>query len=153
MPVKDSSPATATTNVSGPTPIFAVPDSYQLSGHGISVSFLPIGPGGLAHFTYHDAHRTLQFTGNQIRKVEVPDLGTVVSVTLVPTIDSGSTTFSLLLPQVNLVNQRGASVEVVTEGITTGHRFSIVPGLNFGQREFYRVTQMTGTASLVIIPL
>lgn len=132
---------------------FATPDSYQFSGDGITVSYLPTGAGGLTHFTYHDPQRTLTFTGNQVRRVEVPDLGTVVSVTLVNTVDSGSTTFSLLLPAVNLPNQRGASATVATEGITTVHRFSIVPGLNYGQREFYKVTRMIGTASLVIIPL
>lgn len=148
--------ANANADAIAPAPIvqpFAAPDSYQFSGDGITVSFLPTGAGGLAHFSYHDSQRTLQFTGDQIRKVQIPDLGTVVSVTLVTTIDSGSTSFSLLLPSVDLPSQRGASATISTEGITTVHRFSIVPWFNFGQREFYKVTRMTGTASLVIIPL
>jgi len=106
--------------------------------------------GGLTHFTYHDPRQTQNFIGNQIRTVEVPDLGTVVSVTLSITVDSGSTTFSVLLPQVNLPNQPGASVFIRTTGITTLHRLSIVPGLNFGQQEIYTVTRLTGTASLVL---
>jgi hypothetical protein len=129
---------------------FARPDLYQLSGGGISVTYCPIHAGGLSHFTYHDPRQTQNFIGNQIRTVEVPDLGTVVSVTLAITVDSGSTTFSVLLPTVNLPNQPGASVFIRTAGITTLHRLSIVPGLNFGQQEIYTVTPLTGTASLVL---
>lgn len=136
-----------------PLPTFAKPNLYELSGQGIDVTFLPVGAGGLAHFSYQDAHRSLQFSGDQIRTVEVADMGTVVSVTLVLTPDSGSTTFSVLLPQVNLDNHRGSSVAVNTDGITTHHRFSLVPQLLRGQLERYHVTPMHGTASLVIIPL
>jgi hypothetical protein len=42
------------------------------------------------------------FTGSEIGVVEVPDLGTLVSVTVLLTIDSGSTTFTVLLPRANL---------------------------------------------------
>lgn len=136
-----------------PLPIFAKPNLYELSGHGIDITFLPVGAGGLAHFSYQDAHRSMQFSGNQIRSVEVADLGTLVSVTLVLTPDSGSTTFSVLLPHVNLDNQRGSSAPVHTDGITTHHRFALSPQLLRGQLERYHVTPMHGTASLVIIPL
>ena len=132
---------------------FRSPDLYQLSGGGIDVSYLPTGAGGVAHFTYHDPQRTLQFMGNEIRTVEVPDLGTVVSVTLVLTVDSGSTTFSVLFPKVNLPDRLGASAAIRTEGITTFHRFSIVPVFNQGQLETYTVTALYGTASGTIIPL
>src|SRR5258708_9248980 len=60
------------------------------------------GVGGEPHFSYHDSHRTLEFAGNQIERAEVPDLGTVVSVTLLRSVDSGWTSFSVLLPRVNL---------------------------------------------------
>jgi hypothetical protein len=134
-------------------PTFAKPNFYQLSGDGIDVTFVPSGAGGVAHFSYQDAQRSLQFSGDQIRKVDVPDLGTVVSVTLVLTPDSGSTTFSVLIPQVNLDNQRGSAAPVETDGITTHHRFSLVPQSLRGQLERYCVTPMSGTASLAIIPL
>ncbi len=127
------------------------PDLYVLSGGGIQVHYATTGFAGQPHFTYHDAFRTLTFTGNQIRVVPVPDLGTLVSVTIVMTVDSGSTTFSLLLPAVQLATGAGpGSVSISTDGITTMHRFSVVPVLNHGQREFYTVTPMTGTASHVV---
>jgi hypothetical protein len=132
---------------------FAAPDVYELTGGGISVTYLPTGEGGQAHLTYQDAQRTLNFSGEQIRRVKVQDLGVVVSVTVAPTVDSGSTTFSILIPVVNLPNQRGASTFIASYGITTVHRFSVMPALNQGQREAYTVVPMTGNASLVIIPL
>lgn len=132
---------------------FASPDHYALAGGGISIVYLPTGAGGQAHLEYQDSQRTLNFTGDQIRTVHVPDLGTVVSVTLMLTIDAGSTTFSFLLPDVSLRNQLGASAFIRTEGITTVHRFSIIQQFNLGQHEHYTVTPLTGTASLVIIPL
>ena len=136
-----------------PLPSFAQPDLFELTGHGIDVRYLPVGVGGLPHLSYHDAQRSLQFVGDQIRTVAVADLGTMVSVTLVLTPDSGSTTFSVLLPHVNLDNQRGSSATVHTDGITTHHRFSLVPQLLRGQLERYHVTPLHGTASLVLIPL
>jgi hypothetical protein len=138
---------------SGATTPFVHPDLYQLAGGGITVTYHPVGVGGVPTLTYQDHHRSLSFRGDQIRRVEVPDLGTVVSVTLVMTVDAGSTTFSVLLPDVNLPNHTGSSASISTQGITTIHRFSIVPGLNQGQLEVYSVTHLSGTAWNVIVPL
>jgi hypothetical protein len=131
---------------------FAVPNLYQLAGGGVHVSYRTQGFRA-PFFTYHDAHHTLSFSGDQVRHVEVPDLGTVVSVTLMLTVDAGSTTFSVVLPHVNLPNHVGASAPVHTEGITTVHRLSIVPQFDLGQRDFYTIVPLSGTASLAIVPL
>ncbi|HZE26834.1 MAG TPA: hypothetical protein VE083_05580 [Terriglobales bacterium] len=71
----------------------------------------------------------LNFSGDKIRKVDVPDVGTIGSVTLALTIDAGSTTFRVLIPQVELRNQIGASAFICTDGITTVHRLSVVPSI------------------------
>jgi len=153
------SQSTGTTNKTQASPSqqqasqLALPDLYELHGGGISVTYHPLFVGGVPALTYQDAHRTLHFRGDQIRKVEVPDLGTVISVTLVMTVDTGSTTFSLLLPRVSLPGHTGASTHISTEGITTMHRLSPVPAMNIGQRDVYTCTRLHGTASLVIIPL
>jgi len=126
---------------------FVAPNHYHLSGGGISLTYVPVGAGGLAQLQYQDAQRTLNFQGDQIRTVDVPDLGDVVSVTLTLTIDSGSTTFSVLIPMTTLSNVPGASTHIHTEGITTVHRFSVVPVLNLGQDEVYTFTRLHGTAS------
>jgi hypothetical protein len=79
------------------------------------------------------------------------ELGDVVSVVIRRTIDSGSTTFSLLVPNVNIVAGQQAAIH--TEGITAIHRLSLAPGLDQGQRDQYSVTPLEGTASDVIVPL
>jgi hypothetical protein len=62
--------------------------------------------------------------------------------------DSGSTTFTLLLPIVNLPAPPAlpVAVPVTTEGITTLHRFSTVLAAQHGQQEFYTMTPLQGTA-------
>jgi len=90
--------------------------------------------------------RTHDFKGQDVRVVQVPDLGTLVSVTIFLTIDSGSSTFTLLLPRVNLPAQPFSSAPVSTDGITTAHHFSLLPAFQHGQQDFYSVTPLNGTA-------
>ena len=87
----------------------------------------------------------LSFAGADIRTVEVPDIGTIVSVTLAITVDVGSTTFSVFIPDV-IVSAPNGSTPVRTEGITTIHRMPFGPP-SPGQREVYSVVRLTGTAN------
>ena len=123
---------------------FVQPTSWDLSGGGIQVRYSVAGPT----LIYHDVNRVLQFTGNQIRISNVADLGTLVSVTTVMTVDSGSVTFTLLLPRVNLPAPPAlpSAVPVQTDGITTFHHLSLIPGLQHGQQESYIVTPLQGSA-------
>ena len=126
-------------------PGFVQPTNWHLHGGGIHVRYSTAGP----HLHYHDHIRVLDFTGAEIRVVDVPDVGTLVSVTIFLTIDSGSTTFTVLLPVVNLPAPPllPVPVRVVTEGITTAHHFTLVPAFMHGQQEHYTVTSLTGFAS------
>jgi hypothetical protein len=120
---------------------------FSLAGGGLHVSYSTTSIDGKPRFTYQDPIRTLSFQGDDIRKVEC-DLGTVVSVTIVRTVDAGSTTFSLLVPRV-VLSAPFSNVSIHTDGVTTHHAFSIIPALNQGQRDFYEVTKLNGTASNV----
>jgi len=129
------------------------PNLWILAGNGIHVRYSNVawvGPAGGPHLIYQDNGRTLNFTGDQIRVGQLADLGTVISVTLQATVDAGSTSFSLLLPQTTLV-QPGppSSVPISTVGITTHHAGPLLPPAQ-GQHEFYTVTQLTGAASHVL---
>jgi hypothetical protein len=128
-------------------PGFVQPTIWNLSNTatGLQVSYSVAGP----HLHYHQGAVIRDFTGSEIRVAEVPDLGTLVSVTILLTVDSGSTTFTLLLPRVNLPAPPAlpVAIPVNTDGITTGHRFSILPPLLHGQQEFYTVTPLQGTAA------
>jgi hypothetical protein len=121
---------------------------FTLSGGGLHASYSTSGIDGKPHFSYQDSMRSLSFTGDEIRTVEC-DLGTLVSVTIVRTIDAGSTSFSVMIPRVNLPAPF-SSVPISTEGVTTHHAFSIIPAFNHGQRDFYHVTPLRGTAANVI---
>jgi hypothetical protein len=121
---------------------FVQPNFWILSGNGVQVRYSPAGP----NLHYQDAVRTLNFAGaQQVRVVNVPDLGTLVSVTIFLTIDSGSSTFTVLLPVVNLAAQPISSAPVSTYGITTAHHFSILPIFQHGQQESYSVIALQGT--------
>jgi hypothetical protein len=134
-----------------------IPNQYHIQGGGISVSYYPDGFGppvldrGSLLFVYQDAHRSQSFFSDQVRTIKVDDLGTVVSVTLVETVDTGSTTFSLLVPDVQLPEQQ-TSVFIRTEGITTVHRV-FVALIGHPQSETYTVTALDGTAAVGPLPL
>ena len=135
----------------------SIPNQYHLQGGGISVSYYPDGFGppivdrGSLLFIYQDAHRSQSFFSDQVRTVKVDDLGTVVSVTLVESVDTGGTTFSLLIPDVQLPEQQ-TSVFIHTEGITTVHRV-FVALIGHPQSETYTVTALNGTAAVGPLPL
>ena len=135
----------------------SIPNQYHLQGGGISVSYYPDGFGppvvdrGSLLFIYQDAHRSQSFFSDQVRTVKVDDLGTVVSVTLVESVDTGGTTFSLLIPDVQLPELQ-TSVFIHTEGITTVHRV-FVALIGHPQSETYTVTALNGTAAVGPLPL
>jgi hypothetical protein len=154
---QQSQPATAVASDAAAQSALVRPNQYVLAGDGISVSYFPEGFGpilkdGPDRLFYQDANRHLVFNGSEIRKVEVPDLGTILSVTIVQTVDVGSTTFSFILPHVNLPQGPHPSVAIHTEGITTVHR-AFVLLIGHPQVETYSVTCLTGTASRGILPL
>jgi hypothetical protein len=126
---------------------FAQPTTWNLSNTatGLQVKYSVAGP----NLHYHQGSVVKDFTGKDIRVVEVPDLGTSVSVTIHMLIDSGSTTFTMLLPRVNLPTPPvlPATVPVTTDGVTTLHRFSTVLAQQHVQQETYTVTPLQGTAS------
>ena len=126
---------------------FIQPNLFVLSGGGIHVTYTTNGFDGQPHFTYSSPFVTHTFSGNQI-KTEPSAIGTLVSVTILHTVDSGSTTFTVLIPRINL--NQGEALAITTEGITTHHRFSIFPPAMHGQLDTYAVVTLTGTAQHVL---
>ena len=123
----------------------ATPTTFDVSSEGLHVTYTTAGPDGQPHLTFVSATRNLSFVGDQIRTVVAPDLGTLVSVTIWRTIDTGSTSFTLIVPRVILAAPDvEASVEMV--GITTRHRFGVVRRFNRGQLDSSSQVTLTGTA-------
>src|SRR5262252_1258239 len=111
------------------------PNLYQLSGDHLHVTYSTTSISGQPQLSYKDNTRMLSFTGNQIRETKT-EMGTLVSVTIRMTVDTGSTTFTLLVPAVKLVGP-SPTAQIHTYGITTTHKFSVVPAANGGQTELY----------------
>jgi hypothetical protein len=126
---------------------FTQPNLYVLSGGGISITYSTTAIDGKPHFTYHSSALTRTFTGDEIKSEPSEFLGTLVSVVIQLTPDSGSTSFTLLIPRINL--NAGEVVNVTTEGITTHHRFSLFPPAMHGQLDTYAAHRMSGTAQFV----
>jgi hypothetical protein len=136
----------------GPGPVTQSPNLYSLHSNVIQggqfslyVVYSTSSIAGKPLLEYHDSNQMLSFSGDQIGTTDSP-LGTLVTVTTRMTIDNGSTTFTLFVPRIRLVGQ---SSNINTFGVTTIHRFSVVPALNLGQTELYAVTELLGTAELV----
>jgi len=96
------------------------PNHYDLTGGGISVIYDTTTFGGKPMLSYHDQTVSRNFVGDQIRTADT-EIGTLVTVTISLTPDSGSTTFTLLIPEVNLRASDSASIS--TYGITTAASF------------------------------
>lgn len=122
-----------------------VPNLYKVSGDGITVTYSTSTFLGGPHLTYQDGTITRTFSGSQIKVTTDPSLGTIVSVVILLTVDTGSTSFSLLIPRVNLIGSNQADIS--TYGITTQHKFSIRPMP--GQQDDYVAHQLKGTAAFV----
>lgn len=126
---------------------YITPNLYQLHGQGLHVAYSTTSFDGKPHFYYQDANQHHTFIGDQINRVET-ELSTIVTVFIRRTIDSGSTSFSLLVPRVNLLGHE--TLNISTVGITTVHRFSVIPAFDHGQLDTYTVTKLDGTAESVV---
>jgi hypothetical protein len=87
----------------------------------------------------------LAVLGSNIRQID-GDVGTLVSVTIAETTDTGSTTFSLLIPRMTLWNGQPAHIRTV--GVVTLHRLTIDTPAH-GQLDTYQLHHLSGTASVV----
>jgi hypothetical protein len=146
-------------SASQPSATLTKPNQYHLSGEGITVTYypngfgpIPTGPEGPVCLFYQDASRKISFRRGEIREVPVPDIGTVLSVTIDKSTDLGDTTFSVVLSDVALPEQLGASAAIEVVGITTVHR-SFLADIGQGQRETYSLTELAGEATVGVLPM
>jgi hypothetical protein len=119
---------------------------FVLADAQLHVTYSTGALGSKAGLVYQDASQTLQFNDQQMRRVST-EFGELVTVTIRMTVDTGSTTFTLVVPTVQVPGEQTVPVETI--GITTIHRFSPIPALNIGQRETYTVANLRGTASAI----
>jgi hypothetical protein len=110
---------------------------YETSSFiGQPILNLTQGPGPIRHFT-----------GSQIRTVNT-EIGTLVSVTTQITIDTGSTSFSVLIPAITLTGVSDQKA-FTTDAIVTSHSGpnSVPPT---GVHETYQFIPLKGQANFVL---
>lgn len=122
------------------------PNLFTLHGRrGLQVTLATSSFTGKPQLTYHDGTESLRFEGEDIT-FEDTVLGRLASVVLASTVDLGSTTFTLVMPQVNLVGAGSHAVETV--GLVAVHRTTI-GGLGHGQLTSVRTVRLRGNADQV----
>ena len=121
------------------------PNLYELSGDRVAVTYSTTSIDGKPRFSYRKGRQTLNFSGNQI-KSEGTSIGTLVSVVIASVPDKGTTTFSLLLPAIQLGDSKRVSLRTI--GIETLAKTSIA-GPPPGVQQTYKVVALRGSAKLV----
>jgi hypothetical protein len=124
-----------------------VPNLYELTGaDGIQITYTPSDSNGKPDLNYADATRGLSFNGDQVA-IQESLLGNLVTVFLVRTVDSGSTTLTVLVPGVSL--ETTASQPIETIGIITENLFSVLEMHTPRQTQVYSVITLQGSAQLI----
>jgi hypothetical protein len=122
-------------------------NKYVLSGSGIQVEYTIGGNPSFTALTFTEGGTTKKFTPAQIT-TDQTGLGTLVSVALVLTVDTGGTRFGFFLPEVQLT--LGQSAPVTTIGVF--EKFT-GPDSVPHRPATWRCVCLEGTAAEVIVPL
>ncbi len=123
-----------------------VPNTYTVQGGGFKINYATSGFDGKPHFSFMAHGQSLNLSGDEIRTTST-DLGTLVSVTTKTTVDSGYTTFTLIVPHVNWGTSFPARIS--SQGIITRHKTGMQPGLRLGQTASNSAVCLQGTASWI----
>jgi hypothetical protein len=122
------------------------PNSFQLTGEDIQADYSTTSIDGKPRFTFKKGQKTLEFSGSQIASSAVK-IGTLVSVVVATVPDKSTTTFSILLPAIQLPESRRQAFSTI--GITTVTKTTIA-GPPVGVQQTYKSVALRGSARLVI---
>ncbi|HLG60691.1 MAG TPA: hypothetical protein VKY19_02085 [Ktedonosporobacter sp.] len=123
----------------------AEPNLFELHGHETHITYSTTSTAGKPQLVYRNNEQNYSFSGDEIRTQD-SELGTLVSVSLVRTIDQGSTSLTLVVPSVNLAGEQQQHIK--TLAVVTKHLVGIQP-LQKGARELYHEVSLEGKAELV----
>lgn len=118
---------------------------FTLTSDNAQITYSTSGIDGRPHFSYQRGDAPLNFTGDEIRTT-TSELGQLVSVSILKTVDQGYTSLTLLLPDINMADQY--SQDFSTLAIITKHLSGIRP-FQHGARATYEVLNLQGTAQFV----
>jgi hypothetical protein len=120
-----------------------LPNQYDLRGRGVTISYSVTSISGKPLLTFKKGKQTLNFSGDEIGVLDTI-IGSLVTVTIARTVDRGFTTFSFLLPSIQLTSP-SARQTFHTIGITTVHKTTIAGPIK-GVQQSYKSLQLRGTA-------
>ena len=122
-------------------------NKFELSGGGIQIIYILGGNPTFPSLTFTEGATKKTFTPAQIT-TDTTRLGTLVSVALVQTVDTGGTRFGFFLPDVRLTH--GQSAAVTTVGV-----FETFSGPDSVPRHptTWQSVHLHGVAEEVIVPL
>jgi len=125
-----------------------VANLFELQGEKLQVTYTPTSIAGQPLFTYTQGRKTLTFKKSEIRTTKSP-IGTLVTVQIDAVPDQKIVFFSLLLPDVNLLQSTKLSIKAL--GITTTSKTSLGgPQLVKGAVQSYKTEPLSGTARFVV---
>lgn len=123
-----------------------IPNQYQLDGTGVRIGYSTSSITGKPQLSFKQGRKALNFTGSEIG-VQDTTIGSLVTVTIASTPDLSSTTFSFLLPAIELPKE-SAKQSFRTFGVTTIRKTSIA-GTVKGVQQTYKVIPLRGSAQRV----
>ena len=122
------------------------PNQYQLTSNEVQITYTPSNSNGQPELSYQGSRGNLTFTGNDIRSEETTP-GTLITVFLVRTVDTGSVTLTLLVPSVNLAGTTEQAIQTIA--IETQNLFSILDRNKARQTQIYQVYNVQGMAQYI----
>jgi hypothetical protein len=123
-----------------------VPNQFDLQGQGISISYSTSSISGKPLLSFKKGRQTLNFSGDQIGALDT-QIGSLITVTIATKVDREFTTFSFLLPAIQLPGA-GSKQAFRTLGITTVHKTSIAGPVK-GAQQTYKTIALRGSARRV----
>ena len=118
-------------------------NQFNISGP-IVISYSATSIAGVPTFSYKDAERDLQFSGDQVTRIDTP-IGELVTIILETVADAFVRTFTLVVPKIRL--SMGDQVDFETFGILTTNVTGLVP--QPGLLQTYSLHQLRGVAQAV----
>jgi hypothetical protein len=120
---------------------------FELGGYSTQVTYSSTSITGQPLLNYRDDANNLNFMGDEIRIVEA-EIGQLITVTLESgAADAPPVTFTLVLPEVNVLPQSGGT-QIQVPGILTTTR-SLFGGPRLGAEKTYFIIELQGTAQFV----
>jgi hypothetical protein len=123
-----------------------VPNQYELQGPGVRIGYSTSSIAGKAQLSFTKGRKTLNFTGDEIGVLDTK-IGALITVTVATTPDRSSTSFSFLVPMIQL-SKASAKQSFRTIGITTVHKTTIAGPVK-GVQQVYKSVQLLGAARQV----